>query len=167
VAIGEYRVANYNTGCVEKDTSRGDPITHVSAGFLLTRLTRLSHISSTSRYQNAGIILSTFSHSLFLMTAITSPISLSRPDLSMCQHLKQLVSLPSTAIESVQIKQEPGTEEGKSVASSSTGGQQDIHPPASSQSASIRQRYANIIRWGAREEGAKRRRVSSPSWVLN
>ena len=93
------------------------------------------------------------------MSPDTSSPPFSRPDPSMCRHLRQLIPSTSSASGENPVKEEP-TDDLNNAATSSTSAERSTGL-YDTQRAGLEKRFTEIVRWGAREEGAKRRKVGT------
>jgi hypothetical protein len=100
------------------------------------------------------------------MNACTSSLPFSRPDEYMCQHLRQLIAPASSIHQAITVKREHEDDASHGTVSSTTA--DELGSAEKHRRLGIERRFIEIVRWGAREEGAKRRRVGQqlPSMVF-
>ncbi|KAK1922440.1 ubiquitin specific protease [Papiliotrema laurentii] len=81
-----------------------------------------------------------------------------RQDTSICEHLKTLILPSDQSSLNVQVKIEQMDE----VVAESSSSQSQVNHVGGSRRAEVDKRFVDIVRWGARDEGIKRRKVSAP-----
>lgn len=77
-------------------------------------------------------------------------------DTTMCQHLKHLVD-KSVSANRIQVKEEPGDDQDSSAASNTGNVGSNL---LGRRMTDLEKRYTDIVRWGSRSQGVKRRKVS-------
>jgi len=78
-------------------------------------------------------------------------------DTTMCQHLKHLVD-ESVSANRIQVKEEPEDDQDSSAASNTGNVGSNL---LGRRMTDLERRYTDIVRWGSRSEGVKRRKVSA------